>query len=156
MDGTAAGDAFTACMVVSLLEGRDREGALRRSCAAGGDAAPPAWRRSLLPPTAAEIDDILPRPPPGLMGTKIVLDTDPGHDDAIALLLALASPEVELLGVTTVSGNQTLEKTTTNALKILEFVERADIPVHVGLRPPARARAVGRGLRPRGERSRRP
>jgi inosine-uridine nucleoside N-ribohydrolase len=66
------------------------------------------------------------------MGTKIVLDTDPGHDDAIALLLALASPEVEVLGVTSVSGNQTLEKTTTNALKILEFVERTDIPVHVG------------------------
>jgi inosine-uridine nucleoside N-ribohydrolase len=68
--------------------------------------------------------------------TKIVLDTDPGHDDAIALLLALASPEVELLGVTTVSGNQTLEKTTTNALKILEFVGRTDIPVHVGCARP--------------------
>ena len=66
------------------------------------------------------------------MGTKIVLDTDPGHDDAIALLLALASPELEVLGVTSVSGNQTLEKTTTNALKILEFVERTDIPVYVG------------------------
>jgi inosine-uridine nucleoside N-ribohydrolase len=66
------------------------------------------------------------------MGTKIVLDTDPGHDDAIALLLALASPGVEVLGVTSVSGNQTLEKTTTNALKILEFVQRTDIPVHVG------------------------
>jgi inosine-uridine nucleoside N-ribohydrolase len=64
--------------------------------------------------------------------TKIVLDTDPGHDDAIALLLALASPELEVLGVTTVSGNQTLEKTTANALKILEFVERTDVPVHVG------------------------
>jgi inosine-uridine nucleoside N-ribohydrolase len=66
------------------------------------------------------------------MATQIVLDTDPGHDDAVALLLALASPEVELLGVTTVSGNQTLEKTTQNALKILEFVDRTDIPVHVG------------------------
>ena len=43
---------------------------------------------------------------------KIILDCDPGHDDAIALLLALASPEVELLGVTTVHGNQTLAKTT--------------------------------------------
>ncbi len=66
------------------------------------------------------------------MATPIILDTDPGHDDAIALLLALASPEVEVLGVTPVSGNQTLEKTTTNALKILEFVERTDIPVYVG------------------------
>jgi purine nucleosidase len=64
--------------------------------------------------------------------TKIVLDTDPGHDDAIALLLALASPELDVLGVTTVSGNQTLEKTTANALKILEFVDRTDVPVHVG------------------------
>jgi inosine-uridine nucleoside N-ribohydrolase len=64
--------------------------------------------------------------------TKIVLDTDPGHDDAIALLLALASPELDVLGVTTVSGNQTLEKTTANALKILEFVDRTNVPVHVG------------------------
>jgi inosine-uridine nucleoside N-ribohydrolase len=66
------------------------------------------------------------------MATKIIFDTDPGHDDAIALLLALASPELEVLGVTPVSGNQTLEKTTTNALRILEFVGRTDIPVHVG------------------------
>jgi inosine-uridine nucleoside N-ribohydrolase len=64
--------------------------------------------------------------------TRIVLDTDPGHDDAIALLLALASPELHVLGVTTVSGNQTLEKTTANALKILEFVDRTDVPVHFG------------------------
>jgi len=70
------------------------------------------------------------------MTTRIILDTDPGHDDAIALLLALASPELEVLGVTTVSGNQTLEKTTANALKILEFVERTDVPVHVGAARP--------------------
>jgi inosine-uridine nucleoside N-ribohydrolase len=70
------------------------------------------------------------------MATKIILDTDPGHDDAVALMLALASPELELLGVTTVSGNQTLEKTTANALKILEFVDRTDIPVHVGCERP--------------------
>ena len=70
------------------------------------------------------------------MGTKIVLDTDPGHDDAIAILLALASPEVEVLGITSVSGNQTLEKTTANALKILEFVDRTDIPVYAGCNRP--------------------
>ena len=67
---------------------------------------------------------------------KIILDCDPGHDDAIALLLALASPEVELLGVTTVHGNQTLEKTTINALKLLEFVDRTDIPVAAGASVP--------------------
>ena len=62
----------------------------------------------------------------------ILLDCDPGHDDAIAILLALASPEVELLGITTVAGNQTLEKTTANAIRILEFVERGDVPVAAG------------------------
>ena len=67
---------------------------------------------------------------------KILLDCDPGHDDAIALLLALASPEVDLVGVTTVHGNQTLEKTTVNALKLLEFVERTDVPVAAGAARP--------------------
>jgi inosine-uridine nucleoside N-ribohydrolase len=64
--------------------------------------------------------------------TPILLDCDPGHDDAIALLLALASPEVELLGVTTVAGNQTLEKTTANAIRVLEFAGRTDVPVAAG------------------------
>jgi len=62
----------------------------------------------------------------------MLLDCDPGHDDAIALLLALASPEIELLGVTTVHGNQTLEKTTANAIRILEFAGRGEIPVAAG------------------------
>src|SRR5436309_14801899 len=66
------------------------------------------------------------------MRTPILLDCDPGQDDAIALLLALASPELELLGVTTVAGNQTLEKTTANAIRVLEFAGRADVPVAAG------------------------
>jgi inosine-uridine nucleoside N-ribohydrolase len=64
--------------------------------------------------------------------TSIILDCDPGHDDAVAILLALASPEVELVGVTTVHGNQTLDKTTLNALKVLELVGRVDVPVARG------------------------
>jgi inosine-uridine nucleoside N-ribohydrolase len=64
--------------------------------------------------------------------TPIVLDCDPGHDDAIALLLALASPELEVRGVTTVAGNQTLEKTTANALRVLELAGRTDVPVAAG------------------------
>lgn len=77
------------------------------------------------------------------MRTPIVLDCDPGHDDAIALLLALASPEVELLAVTTTYGNQTLEKTTANTLRVLELVERSDVPVAAGAeRPLARELAV--------------
>ena len=66
------------------------------------------------------------------MPAKILLDCDPGHDDAIALLLALGSPELELLGVTTVAGNQTLEKTTANAIRLLEFAGRTDVPVAAG------------------------
>ena len=77
------------------------------------------------------------------MTIPIVLDCDPGHDDAIALLLALASPEVELVGVTTVAGNQTLEKTTANAIRVLELVGRGDVPVAAGAgRPLARERDV--------------
>jgi purine nucleosidase/pyrimidine-specific ribonucleoside hydrolase len=64
--------------------------------------------------------------------TPILVDCDPGHDDAIALLLALGSPEVELRGVTTVAGNQTLEKTTANAIRVLELAGRTEIPVAQG------------------------
>jgi pyrimidine-specific ribonucleoside hydrolase len=72
------------------------------------------------------------------MSIPIVIDCDPGHDDAIAILLALASPEVELRGITTVAGNQTLDKTTRNALKVLELAGRTDVPVAVGADRPLR------------------
>ena len=90
------------------------------------------------------------------MSIPIILDCDPGHDDAIALLLALASPEVELLGVTTVHGNQTLAKTTANALRVLDLAGRSDIAVAAGAERPL-VRELTRGLpRPRRERPRRP
>jgi inosine-uridine nucleoside N-ribohydrolase len=78
------------------------------------------------------------RPAPG---ARIILDCDPGHDDAVALLLALASPELQLLGVTTVSGNHTLDKTTANAIRVLDHVGRPEIPVAAGAdRPLVRQR----------------
>jgi inosine-uridine nucleoside N-ribohydrolase len=70
------------------------------------------------------------------MAAPILIDCDPGHDDAIAILLALASPELELLGVTTVAGNQTLAKTTANALRVLEFAGRGNVPVAAGANRP--------------------
>jgi inosine-uridine nucleoside N-ribohydrolase len=78
--------------------------------------------------------------------TPVLIDCDPGHDDAMALLLALASPELELLGVSTVHGNQTLERTTANALRVLEFAG-SDLDVAAGadrplLREPAVAAEV--------------
>jgi purine nucleosidase/pyrimidine-specific ribonucleoside hydrolase len=66
------------------------------------------------------------------MSIPVLLDCDPGHDDAIALLLALGSDELELRGVTTVAGNQTLEKTTANAIRVLELAGRAEVEVAAG------------------------
>jgi pyrimidine-specific ribonucleoside hydrolase len=77
------------------------------------------------------------------MTVPVVLDCDPGHDDAIAIMLAVASPELELLGITTVAGNQTIEKTTANALKVLELAGRPDVPVAAGAADPfVRERSV--------------
>ena len=56
------------------------------------------------------------------MGRKVILDVDPGIDDAIAIILACNSPEIEILGVTTVAGNVSIEKATRNALRMLEYV----------------------------------
>lgn len=69
------------------------------------------------------------------MKRKIILDVDPGHDDAIAILLAAASDEIELLGITTVAGNQTLEKTTLNARRIAT-VAGINVPIYAGLSRP--------------------
>jgi inosine-uridine nucleoside N-ribohydrolase len=65
-----------------------------------------------------------------------VLDCDPGHDDALALVLGLARPELELLAVTTVAGNAGLVATTNNALRVLTLVGRTDIPVAAGAAGP--------------------
>lgn len=62
----------------------------------------------------------------------LIIDCDPGKDDAVALLLAFASPEFDLLAITTVAGNVSLERTTRNALRICEVAGRSDIPVHAG------------------------
>lgn len=70
------------------------------------------------------------------MPTNVLIDCDPGHDDAIALLLAFARPELEVAAVTVVAGNQTLPKTTTNALRVLTLAGRTDVPVAAGMREP--------------------
>src|SRR5256885_5310095 len=70
------------------------------------------------------------------MPTPVIIDCDPGHDDAMALLLALASPELELRGVTTVHGNATLAHTTANALRVLQLAGRSDVPVAAGAERP--------------------
>ena len=70
------------------------------------------------------------------MTTKIILDCDPGHDDAVAILLAAGNPNIELLGVTTVGGNHTLEKVTRNAAQVLTVAKLTDVPLSAGATRP--------------------
>lgn len=70
------------------------------------------------------------------MATRIMIDTDPGVDDTAALLLALASPELEIVALTAVYGNGALEHCTRNALTVLEAAGRTDIPVYAGASKP--------------------
>ncbi|PZN59181.1 MAG: nucleoside hydrolase [Proteobacteria bacterium] len=73
---------------------------------------------------------------------KIIIDTDPGQDDAIAILLALASPELEVVGITAVAGNVPLRLTEKNARKICELAGRPDVRVFAGAERPLLRRSV--------------
>lgn len=73
----------------------------------------------------------------------VILDCDPGHDDALAILLAVR--HLQVLGITTVHGNQTIDKVTTNALKVLEVAGRTDIGVHPGAGRPLLGQPVATG-----------
>ena len=71
---------------------------------------------------------------------KVIIDTDPGTDDALALMMALNSPDLMVEGITTVGGNATLSETTENALRLMEYLEGpgSDMPVAVGADRPAK------------------
>ncbi len=62
---------------------------------------------------------------------KIILDCDPGHDDAIAIMMAAKHPAIDLLGITIVAGNQTLDKTLINGLNVCQKLE-INVPVYAG------------------------
>lgn len=77
------------------------------------------------------------------MARKIIIDTDPGQDDAIAILLALASPEdIDVLGIVAVAGNVGLAQNARNALKVVELSGRTEIPVHAGCARPLMRKLV--------------
>lgn len=81
------------------------------------------------------------------MAKKIILDCDPGHDDAVAILLALGNPKIDLVGVTTVGGNQSLEKVTYNARAVLEKAHATTVPVYAGCdRPLIRPQEVAASI----------
>jgi purine nucleosidase/pyrimidine-specific ribonucleoside hydrolase len=85
------------------------------------------------------------------MPTPILYDCDPGHDDAIALVMAHRSPDIELIGVTTTCGNAELEKTTSNAIRVLDFIGAGNVPVAAGCaRPLARPLVLGTADGPSG------
>lgn len=78
---------------------------------------------------------------------KIILDCDPGHDDAVAILLAVGDPRIDLIGVTTVGGNQSLDKVTYNARAVLEKAHARQVPVHAGCdRPLVRPQEVAASI----------
>src|ERR1700722_7434440 len=66
------------------------------------------------------------------MSKRIILDCDPGHDDAMAILLAHGCPDIDLVAITTVAGNQTLDKTTLNARRVCTVAGIAGVPVYGG------------------------
>jgi len=70
------------------------------------------------------------------MTKKIILDCDPGHDDAVAIMLAASSKEIDILGITCVGGNSGLNNTVNNALKVCTLIERTDIKVYSGANKP--------------------
>ncbi|MGW4396764.1 nucleoside hydrolase [Amycolatopsis nivea] len=78
------------------------------------------------------------------MGTKLIIDTDPGVDDAFAIALAARSADVDLLGVTTVFGNVPLATTTANARRLLQLCDRPDVPVAAGASRPLLYRELHR------------
>lgn len=67
---------------------------------------------------------------------QVIIDCDPGHDDAIAILLALASPELDVLAITTVAGNVPVTRSTANARRIVELAGRPEVAVHAGAAAP--------------------
>ena len=78
--------------------------------------------------------------PPDAQTIPVIIDTDPGVDDAIALLMALACPTLDIIGITTVGGNVPLARATRNTLALLEYAGRPDIPVYRGASRPLRGR----------------
>ena len=76
------------------------------------------------------------------MTKKIILDCDPGHDDAVAIMLAAASSEIEILGITCVGGNATLENTKLNTLKICSLIGKTDLKIYSGADKPLKYELV--------------
>jgi inosine-uridine nucleoside N-ribohydrolase len=80
------------------------------------------------------------------MPTKVILDVDTGTDDAVALMVAALSPDIELVGATSVNGNTTIDFTTENTLRVFDWIGVPEIPVHRGMDRPLARSQVARGM----------
>ena len=80
------------------------------------------------------------------MPTKVILDVDTGTDDAVALMVAALSPEIELVGATSVNGNTTIDFTTENTLRVFDFIGMPEVPVYRGVDRPLVRTDVKRGM----------
>jgi inosine-uridine nucleoside N-ribohydrolase len=80
------------------------------------------------------------------MPTKVILDVDTGTDDAVALMVAALSPDIELVGATSVNGNTTIDFTTENTLRVFDWIGMPEIPVHRGMDRPLARSQVARGM----------
>jgi inosine-uridine nucleoside N-ribohydrolase len=80
------------------------------------------------------------------MPTKVILDVDTGTDDAVALMVAALSPDIELVGATSVNGNTTIDFTTENTLRVFDWIGLPEIPVHRGMDRPLARSQVARGM----------
>ena len=89
------------------------------------------------------------------MATKVILDVDTGTDDAVALMTAALSPDIELVGASVVNGNTNVDSCTENTLRVFDWIGMPDVPVHRGMSRPL-ARAAGPPAEPRDAHPRRP
>ena len=87
-----------------------------------------------------DLPDNAPAPAATPAPVPVIIDTDPGVDDALAILMALAAPALNVIGVTATAGNVPLARATRNALALLEYAGRGDIPVYCGAARPVRGR----------------
>jgi len=125
VDPTGAGDAFCGALAHSLSQGQTLLEAANWAVVAGAVAATRHGRRHRGSPAGVSNLAAITRP--------IIIDADPGQDDAVAILLALASPEdLEVLAITAVAGNVPLDLTVNNALSMVELANRSDVPVYRG------------------------
>src|SRR5579864_3783778 len=121
----------------------DRKFALTRRQFVASSAA--AVVAGSLPPAALALEQTpaaTAQPPTSSSPSRVIIDTDPGVDDAFALLLAMRSPELKIEGITPVAGNVPLEFTLPNALRMVEIAGRTDIPVAAGAKTPMTRRLV--------------